>query len=61
MWVSWRRLHIEELHNLHTSPNVVRVIKSRKMKSIGHVACMRDTKNAYKVLVGKPEGNTQET
>jgi len=36
---SWRRLHNEELHNLHTSQNIIRVIKSRMMRQVGHVAC----------------------
>jgi hypothetical protein len=50
---SWRRLHIQELHNLYASQNIVRVIKSRR---VVHVACMGDMRNAYKVLARKPEG-----
>jgi hypothetical protein len=52
-----RRLHNEELHNLDASPNIVRVIKSRKMRWMGHVARMREMINTYKILVGKPEGD----
>jgi hypothetical protein len=48
---SWRKLHNDELHNLYSSPNIVRVIKSRKMSWAGLVAHMR--KGAYRVLVGK--------
>ena len=52
----WRRLHNEELNDLHSSPNIVRVIKSRKMRWAGHVARMDEERGAYRVLVGKPEG-----
>jgi hypothetical protein len=52
----WRKLHYEELHNLHALPNIVKEIKSRRMRGAGHVACMREMRNAYYVLVGKPEG-----
>jgi hypothetical protein len=51
----WRRLHYEELHNLDASPNVIRVIKSRKILA-GHVVRMGEMRNAYSILVGKPEG-----
>jgi hypothetical protein len=54
----WRRLHNEELHNLYASPNVIRVIKSRSIRWAGPVARMRDMINAYKILVGKPEGKS---
>jgi hypothetical protein len=52
----WRKLHNEKLNNLYCSPNVVRVIKSRRMRWAGHVACMREGRGAYRVLVGEPEG-----
>jgi hypothetical protein len=51
----WRRLHNEELHNLYGSPNVVRVIKSRRIGWAGHGARMGET-NMYNILVGQPEG-----
>jgi hypothetical protein len=52
----WRKLRNEELHNLYSSPNIIRMIKSRRMRWAGHVARMGETRNAYKILVGKPEG-----
>ena len=52
----WRRLHKEELNDLHSSPNIVRVIKSRRMRWAGHVARMGEERGVYRVLVGKPEG-----
>jgi hypothetical protein len=54
-----RRLHNEELHNLHTSLNIIRVIRSRRMRQAKHVARMGDIRNAYNILVGKPEGKRQ--
>jgi hypothetical protein len=51
----WRKLHNEELNNLYCSPNIVRVIKSRRMRWAGHVARMREGRSVYRVLVGKPE------
>ena len=51
----WRKLHNEELNDLYTSPNIIRVIKSRKMRWAGHVACMGERRGLYRVLVGKPE------
>jgi len=45
----WRRLHNEGLHNFYTSPNIMRVIKSRRMRCEGHVACMEEMRNIYKV------------
>jgi hypothetical protein len=53
----WRRLHNAELRNLYTSPNIVRVIKSKRTGCAGHVACMGDTRTAYRVWARKPEGN----
>jgi len=50
----WRILHNEELHNLYASPNIVRVIKWRRMRWVGHVACMEAVGNTYKILVVKP-------
>jgi hypothetical protein len=53
---SWRKLHNDELHSLYSSPNIVRVIKSRRMRWAGHVARMREGRGVYRVLVGRPEG-----
>ena len=52
----WRRLHNDELNDLYSSLNFVRVIKSRRMRWVGHVARMGEEKGAYRVLLGKPEG-----
>jgi hypothetical protein len=52
----WRRLHNEKLNDLYCSPNTVRLSKSRGMRWAGHVACMREGRGVYRVLVGKPEG-----
>jgi len=52
----WRRLHNEELNDLYSSPNTVRVIKSRRMRWAGNVACMDEERRVYRVLLGKPEG-----
>jgi len=52
----WRKLHNEELNDLYCSPNIVRVIKSRRMRLAGHVARMGERRGVYRVLVGKPEG-----
>jgi hypothetical protein len=52
---SWRKLHNDELHNLYSSPNIVRVIKSRRMRWAGHVARMGGGRGVYRVLVGRPE------
>jgi hypothetical protein len=52
----WRNLHNEKLHNLYPLPNVIRMIKSRRMRCVGHVARVGETRNAYKIPVGKPEG-----
>jgi hypothetical protein len=52
----WRKLHSGELHNLYSSPDIVRQNKSRRMRLAGHVARMGEGRNVYRVLVGKPEG-----
>jgi len=52
----WRRLHNEELNDLFSSPNIVRVIKSRRMRWAGHVARMGEEREVYRVLVGKTGG-----
>jgi hypothetical protein len=51
-----RKLHNEELHDLYSSPSVIRIIKSRRLRWAGHVARMGEKRNAYRLLVGKPEG-----
>jgi hypothetical protein len=52
----WRKLYNEELSHLYCSPNIVRVIKSRRIRWAGNVACMGQRRGVYRVLVGKPEG-----
>jgi hypothetical protein len=52
----WRKLHSEELHNMYSFPNIIRQIKSRRMRWAGHVARMEEDRKVYKVLVGKPGG-----
>ena len=52
----WRKLHNEELRDLYSLPNIVRVIKSRRMRWVGHVARIGEERGVYRVLVGKPEG-----
>jgi uncharacterized membrane protein len=52
----WRKLHNEGLHNLYSSPNIIRMIDSRRMRWTGHVARMGKKRNAYRILMGKPEG-----
>jgi hypothetical protein len=52
----WTKLHNEELHNLYSSPNIIRIIKSRWMRWAGNVARMGKKRNVYRLLVGKPEG-----
>jgi hypothetical protein len=52
----WRKLHNEELHNLYSSPSIIRVIKSRRMEWAGHVVRMGENRNACRILVGNPEG-----
>jgi hypothetical protein len=53
---SWRKLRNDELHSLYSSPNIVRVIKSRRMRCTGHVARMGEGRGVYRVLVGRTEG-----
>ena len=52
----WRRLYNEDLNDLYCSPNIVRVIKSRRMRWAWHVARMGEERGVYRVLLGKPEG-----
>jgi hypothetical protein len=54
--VGWRKLHNEELRDLYSSPSIIKIIKSRRTRWAGHVARMREKRNAYRLLVGKPEG-----
>jgi hypothetical protein len=54
--VEWRKLHNEELHNLYSSPDIIRQVKSRQMRWVGHVERMGEGRKVYKDLVGKPEG-----
>jgi hypothetical protein len=55
----WRKLHNEELHNLYSSPSVIRIIKSRRMRWAGHVVRMGEKRNVYRLLVGKTERKRQ--
>jgi hypothetical protein len=52
----WRKLHNEKLNDLYSSPSIVRVIKSRRMRWAGHVARMGERRGVYRILIGKPEG-----
>jgi hypothetical protein len=52
----WRKLHNEELHNLYSSPSIIRVITSKRMRWAGHVARMGEKRNVYRLLVGKARG-----
>ena len=56
MTVEWTKLHNEGLHDLYSSPNIIRVIKSRRIRWAGHVARMGERRGVYRVLVGKLEG-----
>jgi hypothetical protein len=51
----WRKLHNEELHNFNSSPNIIRMIKSRRIRWAAHVVRMGEKRNTYRILVGKPE------
>ena len=53
----WRKLHNEELSDLYSSPNIVWVIKSRRIRWAGHVVLMEESRDVYRVLVGKPEAD----
>jgi hypothetical protein len=53
---SWRKLHNDELHSLYSSPNIIRMIKSRRMRWAGHVARIGEGRDVYRVLVGRSEG-----
>jgi hypothetical protein len=52
----WRKLHNEELHNLYSSPSIIRIMKLRRMRWAGHVAQIGEKRNVYKLLIRKPEG-----
>jgi hypothetical protein len=52
----WRKVHNVEIHNLYSSPYIIRMIKSKRMRWAGNVARMGEKMNAYRVLLGKPEG-----
>jgi hypothetical protein len=52
----WRRLHNKDLHDLYSSPSIIRIIKSRRMRWAGHLSRMGEKRNLYRLLVGKPEG-----
>ena len=52
----WRKLHSDEVNDLYSSPDIMWVIKSGRMRWAGHVACMGESIGAYRVFVGKPEG-----
>ena len=55
----WRRLHNEEFYSLYRSPNIDRVIKSRRLRWAGHIARMEEGRSAFKILTGKPTGKRQ--
>jgi hypothetical protein len=52
----WRKLHNKEFHDLYSLPSIIRIIKSRRMRWVEHVTRMEENRNAYRLLVGKPEG-----
>jgi hypothetical protein len=54
--VEWRKLHNEELRDLYSSPNIIRIIKSRRIRWAGHVVRMMEKRNVYRLFVGKPKG-----
>jgi hypothetical protein len=54
----WRKLHNEQIRDLYSSPSIIIMMKSRKMRWVGHVARMGEKRNAYRLLVGQPEGKS---
>jgi hypothetical protein len=54
----WRKLHNEELRDLYSSPSIIRILESRMMRWVGHVARIGENRNVYRLLVGKPEGKS---
>jgi hypothetical protein len=56
----WRKMHNEVFRDLNSSPSIIRIIKSRRMRWVGHVARMGERRNSYRLLVGKPERCHQE-
>jgi hypothetical protein len=54
----WRKLHNEELHDLYSSPSIIRIVKSRRMRWAGHIARMGEKRKTNRLLVGKPEGKS---
>jgi hypothetical protein len=52
----WRKVHNEEQHGLYSSPSIIRVIKARRMRWMGHVACIGKVRGTYNILVERPEG-----
>jgi hypothetical protein len=56
MMGEWRKLHNKELCDLYSSPSIITIIMSRRIRWVGHVACMGEKRNAYRLLVGEPEG-----
>jgi hypothetical protein len=52
----WRKLHNEEFRDFYSSPNIIRIMKARRMRCAGHIARMGEKRNAYRLSVGKPEG-----
>ena len=56
----WRRLHNGELHDLYVKPDIIRIVKSRRLLWAGHVTRMGNERGAWKLLVGKPEGKRQK-
>ena len=55
----WRKLHTEELSDLYSLRSIVRVVKSKRMRWVGHVACMGEGRGVHRVLLGKPEGKRE--